>query len=98
MLTALEPILTTMEGAITLGLVVGLVIGLLIRTQKIAFAILLLIPVAMIGYVNWWQAQHPENLTSTSALDFIFGPLWPSAGAIVGYYLGKFVRDRFSKR
>lgn len=43
----------------------------------------------MVAYISWWQSQHPESLRSTSALDFLFGPLWPSLGAIAGFYAGK---------
>lgn len=88
----------TIQGLMALGLIAGLGIGLLFPNQKIGCTVLLAVPLAMIGYIKWWQGQHPENLTSTSALDFVFGPLWPGLGAIAGFYAGKFVRDYFSKR
>lgn len=47
-----------------------------------------IVPIGMVAYIAFWQWQHPEDLRSTSALDFMFGPLWPSLGASAGYVAG----------
>ncbi|MCI1141977.1 hypothetical protein MOP88_06120 [Sphingomonas sp. WKB10] len=46
----------------------------------------------MIAYVYAWQSAHPDSLRSTSGLDFVFGPLWPSLGAMGGYVVGTAIR------
>jgi len=46
----------------------------------------------MIASAQAWQSAHPESLRSTSGLDFVFGPLWPSPEAMGGYPGGKAIR------
>jgi len=94
----IEKLLLSIEGAFAIGAAAGLLIGILLPRQKLGCAALLVVPITMIFFISWWQAQHPENLRSTSALDFLFGPLWPSLGAVVGYYTGKWLRSRFANR
>jgi hypothetical protein len=86
----------TMEALIIIGTAIGLIIGLVAPGKQTGCLALLTIPVGMFVYIWIWQAQHPENLRSTSALDFIFGPLWPSMGAVAGYALGRLLRPRKS--
>ncbi|MCA0211335.1 MAG: hypothetical protein LCH74_19940 [Proteobacteria bacterium] len=83
------------EALLIIGFVVGFFVGLVMPSHKVGCIALLPVPIIMIAYISQWQSQHPENLRSTSALDFIFGPLWPSAGAIAGFYLGRLVRTRY---
>jgi len=83
----------TIEAMLISGAVVGLLIGLFSPNGRVGCAILWIVPVAMIAYIAVWQWQHPENLRSTSALDFLFGPLWPSLGASVGYVIGGSLRS-----
>ena len=83
------------EALLMIGLVVGFFVGLAIPSHKMGCLALLPVPIVMIGYISRWQSQHPDNLRSTSGLDFLFGPLWPSAGAIAGFYLGRVVRARY---
>jgi hypothetical protein len=90
----MEILLLTIEGCLAVGFFAGLIIGFLITKQKVGCVVLLAVPVSMAAFISWWQGQHPENLTSTSSLDFLFGPLWPSLGAVAGYYVGRFVRSR----
>ncbi len=78
-----------MGGSFIIGLVVGLFICIFLPRPKVGCLALLAVPLAMIVYIGLWQALHPENIRSTSALDFVFGPLWPSLGAIAGYLIGK---------
>jgi hypothetical protein len=78
----------TIEAMLIAGFVVGLLIGLFSPNGRVGCTVLWTVPIAMIAYIALWQWQHPENLRSTSALEFIFGPLWPSLGAIGGYVAG----------
>ncbi len=94
----MENLLLTIEGCLAVGFAAGLIIGFLITTQKLGCVVLLAVPIAMIAFVSWWQGQHPESLRSTSALDFVFGPLWPSLGAIAGFYVGRWGRSRLSRQ
>jgi hypothetical protein len=90
--------LETIEGLLLLGFIAGCLVGVTIPSQKIGCLILLAIPIGMIGYIAWWQNQHPENIRSTSGLDFIFGPLWPSISAITAFYLSAGIRDRIKRK
>ncbi|WP_287942616.1 hypothetical protein [Sphingopyxis sp.] len=83
------------EALLIIGFVVGSLVGMVMPSHKVGCFALLPVPIIMIAYISQWQNQHPENLRSTSALDFMFGPLWPSAGAIAGFYFGRFVRARY---
>jgi hypothetical protein len=87
-------LLLTIEGSGLIGLVAGLLIGLLIGQKRTGCIVLLIVPIAMIVYISYWQQQHPENLRSTSGLDFMFGPLWPSLGALIGLYVGRYLREK----
>lgn len=88
----------TITQLLVCGFVVGLLIGIVLPHPKVGCVGLLAVPIAMFAYIWWWQGEHPENLRSTSALDFVFGPLWPSLGAIAGYILGMWLRSLFDKR
>lgn len=94
----IEHLLFTLEGSFAIGAVVGLLIGVILPRPKIGCLALLAVPVAMISFISWWQGEHPENLRSTSGLDLVFGPLWPSLGAFGGYYVGRRLRSAFGKR
>lgn len=86
----------TIEGLIIGGAFVGVAIGLMIPQPKVGCIALLVVPVAMFSYIALWQSMHPENIRSTSALDFMFGPLWPSLGGIAGYLVGSLLRRLFA--
>ena len=90
--------LRSIEGLLIIGLTIGLVIGLITRNTRVGCSALVIVPVSMIGYIAWWQSQHPENIRSTSGLDFIFGPLWPSLGALAGYGIAKWMLNVVDKR
>jgi hypothetical protein len=85
----------TIEILLVCGFFVGLLVGAAVANPKHGAAVLLLVPVAMIFYIGWRQGQDPDRLRSTSSLDFIFGPLWPSLGAIGGFYAGRVLRSFF---
>jgi hypothetical protein len=80
------------------GFVAGLLVALTVRKRAVGCLIMLAVPVAMIAYVAWWQSQNPDQLRSTSALEFVFGPLWPSLGGIVGFIIGQLLRPSQQKR
>ncbi|MBX7526940.1 hypothetical protein [Qipengyuania vesicularis] len=81
---------------VVLGGVFGSIVGALAPSKRIGCSLLLAVPVGMVIYVSIWQSQNPEALRSTSPLEFFFGPLWPSLGAVVGWQFGKSVRSIFS--
>jgi hypothetical protein len=81
-----------LSGGFAVGVFAGIPFGLFGAKPKLVFPLLLILPVAMIPYISRWHDQHPEKITSTSGLDFFFGPLWPVVGAISGFYTGKWLR------
>ena len=95
---SLENLLVTIEGAIAVGALVGLLIGVFLPNPKAGCFVLLIVPIAMVFFVASLHDRHPENLRSTSGLDFIFGPLWPSLGAVGAYFFCVMVRSHFDKR
>ena len=78
----------TIEMLIFCGAFLGVVVGFVVPNPRFGCVILLAVPAVMVVYTGVWQATHPEQLRSTSALDYIFGPLWPSLGALGGFLLG----------
>ncbi|RYD58118.1 MAG: hypothetical protein EOP60_03340 [Sphingomonadales bacterium] len=93
----IEILLLSIEGSLAIGVAVGLLLGISDPKPKLGCVLLLAVPVAMVVFVSWWQGQHPENLRSTSGLDFVFAPLWPSIGATGGHFAGKWLRSLFDK-
>ena len=93
----IESLLNSIEGLLAVGFAAGSLVGVTVTRQKLGCIVLLVVPVLMICYVGWWQSEHPENIRSTSGLDYIFGPLWPSLGAVGGYYAGRWLRSLFDK-
>jgi hypothetical protein len=88
----------TIELLLVCGFVFGLLVGIAVARPGLGCLILVAVPVAMIVYIYGWQSENPDKLRSTSALDFIFGPLWPSLGAIGGLLAGRLLRPLFQKR
>jgi hypothetical protein len=93
----IESLLSTFEGLLAFGFLAGLLVGLSVTRHGLGCFLLLAVPVAMIAYVTWWQGRHPENLRSTSALDYLFVPLWPSLAALAGFYAGRGLRTLLQK-
>ena len=87
----------TIEAMLIVGFVAGLLIGIVLASPKVGCAALLLVPITTIVYIGVWQSQHPENIRSTSALDFVFGPLWPGIGAVAGFVAARAAREMFSR-
>lgn len=88
----------TIEMLLLYGALAGLFAGFTIPNPKVGCVILLAVPITMIIYISKWQTTHPENIRSTSALDFLFGPLWPSIGAVGGFIAGMVLRSALTKR
>lgn len=88
----------TIQMLLLYGAFAGLLFGVAISRHKSGCIGLLSVPIAMIIYISIWQATHPENIRSTSGLDFLFGPLWPSMGAVAGFYAGRMLRHLLGKR
>ena len=88
----------TIEFLVVAGLVAGLLIGVAVSKPGQGCVLLLAVPVASFAYIWWWQSQNPDKLRSTSALDFVFGPLWPSLGAVAGFFAGILLRSLLQKR
>ena len=83
----------TIAQLIIAGAAVGFAIALVMRRGRQGCALLLLVPLSMIAFVILDQSVlHPENVRSTSALELIFGPLWPTLGAVGGFAMGLVVR------
>jgi uncharacterized membrane protein YfcA len=78
--------LNSIEATMVIGAAIGILIGLFAKDKRSGCALLTAVPVLMVAYVFYWQWQHEDQLRSTSGLEFIFGPLWPSLGAFAGYY------------
>lgn len=82
----------TIEALLIAGSIAGLLVGFARATAQAGCATLWVVPIAMVAYIAVWQSLHPENIRSTSGLDFVFGPLWPSLGALGGFGLARLVR------
>ena len=93
-----DSLLRTIEGAFAIGAAAGLLVGILVPRPRFGCFVLLAVPVAMIFFISQWQGEHPENLRSTSGLDFVFGPLWPSLGALAGFYAIRLLRAWLAER
>lgn len=63
--------------------VAGFAIRLKVQSASLGCLVLLAFPLAMIAYVAIVHAA--TRLSSTSALDWFFAPLWPAIGAIAGF-------------
>lgn len=87
----------TIQGLLVIGAIIGVLAALLIASPRVGCASLWVIPIATIAVVIVDQRMHPETVRSTSALDFVFAPLWPSLGALTGYGVGRLVRSFLGK-
>ena len=85
----------SIEAFIFAGFVAGLAIGWLAPTSKPGCFVVLGVPILALCYVTWRSTGHPEIRAeqSTWALVYFFGPLWPSIGALVGFYLVRAMRE-----
>ncbi len=90
----IEEILFTIEGLLLIGFIMGALVAYFL-SQKIGCAALITIPIIMLIYIDWWLNNNPDSTSSTSALAYIFVPLWPSMGAIAGYFAVNFIKSRY---
>ena len=80
------------EAWIALGAVAG-VLASLLPNYKFGCAVLCAIPVAMLILLSIELASRPPD--ALDALLYIFAPLYPSIGAVPGFFLGKAARKYF---
>jgi hypothetical protein len=86
------------EGLIAAGAVAG-VLASLFPSTKGGCAVLLLIPLAMLVHVHLDLADPSRRPDALDALLYVFGPLWPSLGALGGFLTGRTARAwAFSRR
>lgn len=64
--------------------VFGFVTRMMVKRVKIGCLALLVVPLAMIGYVYWVHA-HQTRIDALDVLDWFFGPLTPSLAASAGF-------------
>lgn len=80
----------TITAWILLGAVAGGAIGHFSTRGLLA---VLTVPLGMIVVIKIYHAANAGELRSTSALDFIFGPLWPTLGAVPGFFVARAIRS-----
>jgi len=88
----------TIETLILYGAIAGLIAGLFIRGNGLGCLALIAVPAAIIAFVAIWHTAHPEVLESTSGLDYVFLPLWPTLGALGGFIVAKVVRGVMKRK
>ena len=86
----------TIEALFIAGALVGFLIGVAAPSRRVGCNALWIVPAGMFAYIASWQWLHPENIRSTSGLDFVFGVLPPSLGAAAGFLAG--ITARFAYR
>jgi len=88
---------TTIETAVIAGGIAGLVIGLFAPARG-GWAALCLIPVAMLAYTFVSLSDPSRKPDALDPLHYLFNPLWPSLGALMGFGLGKWLRLSFTRK
>ena len=83
--------MTGIETALLVGGIVGAIAGLIPRA-KTGCAALLIIPFVMIVYTVIELNDTSRRPDALDALLYVFNPLWPSLGALVGFGLVRLVR------
>jgi len=83
----------SVEALLIIGFIAGVLGGVLLGSRKVGCWVMAIVPIGAIVYVSWWQGQHPENIRSTSGLDFMFVPIPPTIAALLGYVCVWLVRD-----
>ena len=61
-------------------------------------AVLLMVPVAMLFVVHTELSEPSRRPDALDALGYLFGPLWPSLGAIAGFLMGRAARKLILSR
>lgn len=77
---------------IGIGAAAGAGFALIFGTRPVGWLSLMLVPLCTIFWVYYWQNTHPENLRSTSALDYVFITPVPLVGALMAYGMIFFIR------
>ena len=74
-----------------IGSIIGALAGLIPR-NKTGCAALLIIPLVMVIYTVIELNDPSRRPDAQDALYFVFNPLWPSLGAIIGFGLVRLIR------
>ena len=82
--------MTDFQIAVAFGGVIGLLAGML-PYPKVGWAVLLVVPVAMIYYTEVELSEPGRRPDALDSLLYFFNPLWPSLAALTGFALGRFV-------
>ncbi|OYX62706.1 MAG: hypothetical protein B7Y88_13975 [Sphingomonadales bacterium 32-64-17] len=82
--------MTGIETALLVGGLLGAVAGLVPRV-KVGCATLLTIPLAMLIYTVIQLNDASRRPDALDALLYVFNPLWPSLGALLGFGLVLFL-------
>lgn len=80
------------------GLFVGLVAGAINVGRKIILALVVMMAGATAFYVGSWQEENLDKLRSTSALEFLFVPLFSISGFVVGLVIIGMLRSSMNKK
>ena len=79
------------EAALLIGGLVGAVTGLVPRA-KIGCAALVIIPLVMLVCTFTQQNDASRRPDALDPLFYVFNPLWPSLGALIGFGLVRLLR------
>ena len=79
------------ETAMLIGSIVGALAGLIPRS-KTGCAALLIIPLVMWVYTVIELNNPSRTPDAQDSLYFVFNPLWPSLGALIGFGLVRLIR------
>ncbi|MXP44192.1 hypothetical protein [Allopontixanthobacter sediminis] len=88
--------MTTIEAALVIGGILGFLAGLIPRA-KAGCATLFVIPIVMLIYTVIELNDPSRRPDALDALYYIFNPLWPTLGALVGFGLARVISG-FVKR
>lgn len=83
--------MTGIETALLIGALVGAVAGLVPRA-KIGCGALVIIPLVMLVYTAIQLNDANRRPDALDALLYVFNPLWPSLGALLGFGLVRLLR------
>jgi hypothetical protein len=78
-------------GWIGAGVPIG-ILASLFPNRKTGCAVLWVVPIAMLVYVYIGLADLSRGPDALDALVYIFGPLYPSIGALAGFIAGRIAR------
>ena len=60
-----------------------------VQNDKFAFGLLFTIPLIIVGLIYIELADPNRQGDAQDGILYIFGPLWPTPGALIGFALGR---------